>query len=728
MIVFDDTTKNAYKDFNREIQVYGNLYLANKRKSNNLFNDVVTNTWELTTTRYGYDASFLVEGKTYTIYSSTYPIACEVSYNPQGYQDFYKTMTGPTTITYTKDTHSSNPRYFYFMNSGSSVGTMNLQDSNVKIMVAESSTLKEYEPYGEYVIDYNTTGTNSVNIFNGKKILENYIYGDNMYKFTKTNSYYNDIPKVSISDLNMQVGNSYYLSLNVIQNAENKDEKTTLIFWNNDTYISEVSSTSSKLGIQKISFTVPQNTNKITLRLNRSTEQETNTIIVCDMQITQGTTYIPFERFNSKPFKLTGENQCQILSFYTNQKADIYYTSLPYNTMTIEVDNEKGYFTDFDEDSILDYLNENCYVDLFMKINNNSYYKIMSMNFDKISYTDYTRANLSFCSNIIKLEDYNILDNGNDMGNYLGLSGDDFPHYMYKSYNINTYFTNVTFRPIAFALYTTFKYDNLKDVIIFTGTNFGLTKQGAIITNDYQNALKFCGFTNIISETILKDYEIEKPTQRKENIYKNIKYNYYDDRTYTQTTETFTKQIKGVLNSKEEILIYTNADYGLNNITTSDITYTGLSSLSILNPTSSYNAKKLKITGNVGDEYTITFNKSNVYRPTSNTIYEYIYGDKKEITKFLKITEGTPIVNNTYTFLYKKKPVLSYVEVKIMALPYLEIGDTINIEIDNRNIRIVITEIETDFKDGLTQNIKGYELDWTYQQSDTHYNDLNDWT
>ena len=49
MIDIPTSVKNEYKDYNREIEIYGNLYIASKRPSKNLFNvyditgDTITN-------------------------------------------------------------------------------------------------------------------------------------------------------------------------------------------------------------------------------------------------------------------------------------------------------------------------------------------------------------------------------------------------------------------------------------------------------------------------------------------------------------------------------------------------------------------------------------------------------------------------------------------------------------------------------------------------------------
>ena len=147
----------------------------------------------------------------------------------------------------------------------------------------------------------------------------------------------------------------------------------------------------------------------------------TDVYIMANIQIEEGQGATPYERYNSTPFKLGRsvsyvKEHCEILDFNISAKGDIYYSSLPYNTMTINVNNEEGYFTEEAENNILDKINKDFYVDLFMKINNDKYYKIMSMNFNDVTYADYQKAKLEFYSCIYKINNakeayYNIVSN-----------------------------------------------------------------------------------------------------------------------------------------------------------------------------------------------------------------------------------------------------------------------------------------------------------------------------
>ena len=168
-------------------------------------------------------------------------------------------------------------------------------------------------------------------------------------------------------------------------------------------------------------------------------------------------------------------------------------------------------------------------------------------------------------------------------------------------------------------------------------------------------------------------------------------------------------------------------DYKLSDITTSDITSTNNVNVVVETMNSEYsNVMTLTITGTIGDTYELTINKSNMNKRKRTDIVTWPFGDTTDTSKILEITDEAPIESSMYVFLYKKKPIISNAEIRIMGLPYLEIGDTINIELENGTRKIFITEIKTEYNNGLLQTIKGYEFDWTHQ-ADYPYNDLNDW-
>lgn len=434
---------------------------------------------------------------------------------------------------------------------------------------------------------------------------------------------------------------------------------------------------------------------------------------------------------NYTTFPLTEENHAKILSFNINEKADIYYTSLPYNTMTIEVDNEQGYFTDYDEDSIIEQLNEDCYIDLYMQINNGTYYKIMTMNFDKISFSDYERAKLSFYSNLAIIEKLELKDKNEQLQNGITFFS-EFKSLIEDNYNINV-FCDHPDKDVQGVICTDDNCKSLRDFIITNATfEFGeIYGAGIILTNNYNNDLSFKAISNEVNETINSDLQLEKPVIKKENTYQGVNYNWHEENNYEQTNETYTKSLRRTLNSSKDVFIIQDDTYRLSDITINDITSSSNVTVS-LGQVVWYkkNILSLVVRGNVGDNYEITINKANIYKNTPSDFVTWSLGNTNDKSKILEIEDISSVESSMYVFLYIKKPMKSNVEIKIMGLPYLEIGDTIYVVQDNRYVKIFITEINTNYGDGLIQTIKGYELDWAHKVTGTYevsYGDLNTW-
>ena len=59
-----------------------------------------------------------------------------------------------------------------------------------------------------------------------------------------------------------------------------------------------------------------------------------------------------------------------------------------------------------------------------------------------------------------------------------------------------------------------------------------------------------------------------------------------------------------------------------------------------------------------------------------------------------------------------ERQIKSNIEVRAMGLPYLEVGDTIEVETELAKILMTISELDINFDGGLTETIRGYELGW----------------
>lgn len=429
---------------------------------------------------------------------------------------------------------------------------------------------------------------------------------------------------------------------------------------------------------------------------------------------------------------LSPENNTEILSFDLDLKTDAYYTSLPYNTLEIEINNEVGYFSDYDENSITSKLNSDCFINLYLQIDdgeNLQTFKLMTMNFDKISYSDYEKAKLEFKSCLSYISKLKLKDKFEDFT----LSGRSFNVVLTREYArrylLDNYNIKMTYEDDAIACDNFYysKMFNIQDMILNAGTCIATGNaspqyrtiyldRAVITTNNSNDEIALRKLAVIPQEYITQDYELEKPIIKRENSYDRLKYTYesvsWDG--YEATTETYKKTITGILSSQQENILLIDNDYKLNDITTSDITTNTGITISI--PANQFNPRMLviSINGNVDNEYSLTIEKANVYKKVNKDIREIIVGNKSETEKTLEIKENSPLYNDYFQIILYDNKILSNVEVKLMALPYLELGDTIAVEIDNAYITMTISEIKLSFGDGLIQTIKGYRLGWLY--------------
>jgi len=568
---------------------------------------------------------------------------------------------------------------------------------------AYKSDTREIKTYGILYLAKSHPSKNyfNVNVITGDTITNN---GDG----SLTVPQYANIVNAKLSEIcpNMRAGNTYTLSLTSTSSYK---------------YIYLVGSSSIWYSGDSRTITEAELNAKINIYGDRNTTSTIKDIIIND-----GTEAIPYEEYgkiitNYTPFELTEENECKILSFTINEKTDLYYTSMPYNTMTLEIDNEKGYFTDYDPDSIVNKLNSDCYVDIFMNINDGEYYKIMTMNFNEITYSDYYKAKISFKSSIAFIKNLPFRDN-TKLFNYSYLSRINLATYFKENFNLTLiYSSNVR------AVQTTnLKTTSVENMLLECATYQGSLENVVFITNNSNNEISLRGWLSSPQETITKDYELEKPTIKKENTYQGVNYRYINSSSYETTTETYLRTITGNLAFTNETIVFRDNDYKLNDITINNLSITGDVSLE-LQTNANANLLLLTMSGNIGQEYTITITKDNIKKRVSDDIREINIGSISDTTKVLKITETSPLNYLPYNLILNEKKIRSYVEVRLMGLPYIEVGDTIEVEIDNAKVLITISEIEMEFGNGLIQKIKGYELGWeTLFPSNTLYpsNDL----
>lgn len=784
MISIDDSEKSKYKDYNREIKVLGNMYIATKEISSNVFTYNVDNPYLSNYATASNDDDKLKITSTNTTNRSTYVtyslptsqilgkkiyFSCyfeSTSLYPQIYlfgmkngrlvtalMGNYKNNISVGKLSFSYTFPNEMPSQYDTYTIGFYARTTIRQDvqsddytSYYDIMISEEN--KSYQEYGTIANNYNTLETKSKNLLDAKRYFGTYYDGEKYkYVFSKTNALYNETEFINIGETELIKNKRYAFVCNITKNENNLNTGLAVACYDSNGTLLKVDQKqlSKKLGIEGMSFIIPSNATQIKLRINITSTATTNTIEVEDIQITdvitpEATTftdynYWPYEEYNTSPFRLTADNNCEILSININEKADIYYTSLPYSTMTIEINNEYGYFTDEDENSIVNLLNSDCYVDLFMKINDGNYFKIKTMNFSKISYSDYKIAKLEFTSCISKVNDIVYEKDKNEMirtAYNKDFGFDKWRKYVDDNYNMKCVSDHPLIDTMYYISLGNYMIKDFKTFVLYTGTGplGGLYRgTGTLLTSDYNNCLMYKAISNISNETINKDLQLEFPKIRKDNIYKKVKYSLYQSVTEEQTSLTYKRRLNNKLQSKKDVLIYRDNNYTVSDITINDITVQGNVNVTIGQNAQNYrNILTIIVEGEIGEDYAITINKSNISIINYEGEEIYAFGtDLMGEGRTLVINPSATYRSGITTFLYIKKPVLSYIEVKMMGLPYLEIGDTITIDLENKSEKIIITDINTNFKEGFIQTIKGYKLDWTYQ-APSPYDDLNNWT
>ena len=533
---------------------------------------------------------------------------------------------------------------------------------------------------------------------------------------------------MDIKDLptNTQLTLSCYYSRYTEAGIEDDPSVNMSIRDNNNNVLTSVSNLTDRGGCITLHFTTPTSTIKLRAGININPSEWGNvesSVIFDNLMLVQGNTELPFERAYSSPFKLTEENNCKILSFNINEKTDLYFISFPYNEMTIEVDNEQGYFTDYSPNCILPRLNNDCYIDLFMKINNDNYYKIMTMNFNKVVSTNYEKAVLSFTSNIDKLSKQELKDKNYQFFNNYVKSSNDIVDYFLTNYNL------LIKNTLGGGYYSYTGVKELQDILLNASYYF------APITTDFNNDIVYKSIAQYelhepTLETISDNLQLDRPAITKTKEYEVVskEYELDNDTEY----KDFNLQIQNTLDESTNTIVIRDRYAILSLIEQADITTE--SDITIVlhkDANSSEHVIVLEISGEVGTSYTININKTNLmYTKLSEKQTDNIYYNTSANRNNKLVLNNDFSVNLMYYIAFiDYSPIMSKVEVRCIGLPYLEIGDIIDVEnYLTTKETIAITDLDINYDGGLTMTIKGYSFDWprlfpsnTLYPSDTLY-------
>lgn len=414
----------------------------------------------------------------------------------------------------------------------------------------------------------------------------------------------------------------------------------------------------------------------------------------------------------NETFKIGEESNCQILDFNVDEKSDIYYENMPFSELSIDVDNTNGYFSDFAENNIVNYLNKKAYIDLYLNVNDTGWCKAWTMQFDSLKSTN-EKATLKFqpyCSSIIKQEQ--MFDKNQTFINQVVWDKTIFDTYMNDNYNIRieedeTYSGSI----IANKLGTR----TINNMLLEFGSAVANLEKGQILTMKDNNILRYKSncVAGTTQETLTDNEILEKPLITRE-ILQGIVKRFRTIESYTLDTNVFKKQIDSVFKNDTEVLVIYGDDFDLTNISSNDITLTNATLVS-LNTTASGGVAGLgshylvlKISGNVDDRYTIQISAN---LPHVNEVKEkeeiYAKGKYESTKDFIKL--DIPDVINTKYWEQLVNNLEKKVKLQIKALPYLQVGDPITLDEEN----YVITEIHTSWTGGFKMEVIAYKVNYT---------------
>ena len=413
-------------------------------------------------------------------------------------------------------------------------------------------------------------------------------------------------------------------------------------------------------------------------------------------------------------FTLGEDGICQIIDFNVDETTDIYYEKMPYSELTITVDNSKGYFSDFGENSIVKKLTKDVKMNFYLNINDTGWIKTWTMQFDSLK-ADNDRAKLTFkpyCISIFNSE----IHEGRLFSTQAELSYTDL-QYIIGDYHVNLYpYYNV-------GSINTNDYHILKNVsdllIAYAGDLTEQQQPQLLAITDNQNlTYKRIQYNSKVDtphadENLLNNELLEKPIVTKEELQELI-INYKNIIGLSQSTSKFQKTITFLCEYGTETLVIFCDNLDANGITENDITLTNANlewlgvSYDELNIASRY--LLISISCNPGEECTININ-ANLQKIELNE-NQVIHTKRKNVDKD-SIMQIDGFSNGLYWETLKSK-MSKKIKLKTTALPYLQVGDCITFEEEGKtpslNDKVVITEIHTTWESGFKMEIIAYKV------------------
>lgn len=602
------------------------------------------------------------------------------------------------------------------------------QNAVYKVMLNEGSTSLPFEQpgtheeevevvedfiIGENLVEHTISSTNKLpefnkvmnyNIDDEKELLFEYKNGDVGFRGElKGNSIDRDMLILGMSTFTLPAG-TYTFSV------QNKKRSNKLIKVRAVPFFAETTLSSDDDGIVSQTTTFNSDTTIVNfgIEVGNNFNQDDFDDEFCIM-LNEGSTILPFEKSGTHT-EYVDETNCQILDLNVDEKADIYYESMPFAEMSLDVENTQGYFSDFTENSITSKLNKNCYLDLYLNANDTGWRKAWTMQFDSLTATN-ERATLKFKPYCVSIYNSMLYDKNKEFTTYPAWVISRFANYMLNNYDITLQQDNL--EEVAISINKT-KYNDVSNLLLDYGTLLSNTAKPQMLSIRDNKLLRYCVLYESLGEAIFYYSNLlDRPLITKENLDGYIAIN-NEVKSYSTDTYNYQKTINSnFINDVDTLVVYSD-EYEFTGISSNDITLTNatLVSLTVIADGGVAGLGKhymlLEISGVKGQAYTININ-ANLKREEVVETKEEVYTKDKNVNRdsLIKLTQ-----KRTNYWKYLVDNLQKKVKFRVPAIPYIQVGDCITL-IDNETEEsetYLITELHTSWSSGFIMEIVGYKV------------------
>lgn len=421
---------------------------------------------------------------------------------------------------------------------------------------------------------------------------------------------------------------------------------------------------------------------------------------------------------------LTEEVDGEIIDFEINEELDLYVESIPHNTMTIELIDNKGCFDEFSPNYIGNTDRENLNFVLYLQNETRDDIQFIYKDIESISRKEKNIYEITLNSNLSIIENQIVTNKSGSFDNLTSFI--TFQRYMIAEYP-----------ELDFELAMYDEYGNLDyNFIMWTSTTLLLTLKdifylsimysGRLMYNRHDNSVAWTPRIQSIKETITNDFMLSEPKLTKiETPMVRIKNNFYANNSYFSTTDPDDFLFKYEWSSnivEPQYVQITGDDYDFNmndtyklknediittNCTAEIVFLTSRVCTILVTPT---DITKMCVISIAKTLYKLNLQYNNLLIGNKSNKIIDIDGTKYKVY-ISNINDYYEHHWNYYHELTLNKP-NTKVSVDIIGLPYLELGDCVVIETPKGNKAINITKLSLKYDGGLTESIEGYETDY----------------